>query len=246
MLPAILPFVSTLALAPVAQTQEAPSPTPERVGVVASFLAKPGKEKALRAKLLAMVAPTRAEKGCVSYDVHVDQANPAQFYFIENWKDEGTLAAHLKTPHFTKLIVNGTPSLIAGPYTIAKSRILSRFEPKTAADPRLRAPASLTLLAFFTPKEEKLGPALKAMTAMVAPTRAEKGNISYDLYQTKADGNVFYYAENWESKPALKRHMMLPHFVQHVDKETTPALVVPWTLITLKRISPPGYGAAAK
>lgn len=246
MMPAMLPLVSPLALASTAATQGILSPTPERVGVVASFLAKPGKEEALRAKLLAMIAPTRAEKGCVSYDVHVDQANPAQFYFIENWKDEGALAAHLKTPHFTRLIVNGTPGLIAGPYAIAKSRILSRFEPKTAADPRLRAPSSLTLLAFFSPKQEKLQFAVRAMAAMLAPTRAERGNISYDLYQTKADGNVLYFAENWESKPALKRHMALPHFVQHIDKETAPALVVPWTLITLKRISPPGVGAASK
>ncbi len=245
MIRSLSPLFAAL-LAPLAIAQEAPSPAPERVTVIAQFLAKPGQASALRTKLLAMIAPTRAEAGCISYDLHVDQANPAQFFFVENWKDEAVLDAHMKTPHFVKLITNGTPALLAAPYTIAKGRILSHFVPKTQTDPRLRSASSLTLVPFFTVKPEKMETVLKAHLAMLAPTHAERGNISYDLFQSRADSNVLFFVENWESMAALKKHMMQPFFVQHVDKEANPGLVVPWTYLTLKRISPPGVGRGAR
>jgi quinol monooxygenase YgiN len=40
-----------------------------KVTVIAYHRAKPGKEGALREALLAVCAPTRAEKGCINYDL---------------------------------------------------------------------------------------------------------------------------------------------------------------------------------
>lgn len=242
-----LPVLAVLGLlAPLALAQEAPSPAPEQVSVIATFVAKPGKEAALRAKLLKMIAPTRAEGGCLSYDLHVNPASPAQFVFIENWRNEEVLAAHMKTPHFVRLITNGTPALLVAPYTVAKGRTLSRFQPRTQADPRLRSGASLTLVAVFPFQPDKLEEALTPTRAMVAPTRAERGNISYDLNQSRTGANVLYYVENWESKAALDAHMRTAHFVRHIDRETAPKLAAPYVILMLKRISPPGYGRGAR
>ena len=238
-------MITTAFIAFFVRAQEATSPAPEQVTVIAQFLAKPGKEKALRAKLLAMIAPTRAEAGCITYDVHVDQANPAQFFFVENWKNEEVLDAHMKTPHFVTLITNGTPALLAAPYTISKGRVLSPYIPKTQTDPRLRTAPSLTLVPFFTVRPDKMNEVLKAHRAMIEPTRKEKPNISYDLFQSRTDANVLFFVENWESMAGLKKHMTTPFFVQHVDKEANPGLVVPWTTLKLKRISPPGVGRGA-
>ena len=193
-----------------------------------------------------MIAPTRADSGCISYDLHVNQANPTQFFFLENWKNEAVLDAHMKTPHFVKYITNGTPALIAAPYTIAKGHILSQFIPKTQTDARLRAASSLTLVPFFTVNPEKYAQVLKAHQAMIAPTRAEKADISYDLYQARANDSVFYFVENWESMAGLKKHMMTAHYVAHVNKLADPGLAVPFTYLLLKRISPPGIGKGAQ
>lgn len=41
-----------------------------KVTVVAFHRAKPGKEQAFREALLAVCKSTRAEKGCINYDLH--------------------------------------------------------------------------------------------------------------------------------------------------------------------------------
>jgi quinol monooxygenase YgiN len=47
-----------------------------KVTVIAYHRAKPGKEHALREALLAVCDPTRAEKGCINYDLHDSPDEP--------------------------------------------------------------------------------------------------------------------------------------------------------------------------
>ena len=35
---------------------------------------------------LKLIDITRAEEGCINYDLHQDNENPAHFLFYENWK----------------------------------------------------------------------------------------------------------------------------------------------------------------
>jgi quinol monooxygenase YgiN len=72
--------------------------------VVATFQARPGKETDLRAALIRLLAPTRKEAGCVSYDVHQSADDPAKFLFYENWRSKEDLDAHMKSPHLQKLV----------------------------------------------------------------------------------------------------------------------------------------------
>jgi quinol monooxygenase YgiN len=71
--------------------------------VVATFTAKRGKEAQAKSALMALVAPTRAERGCVNYDLHQDAADPRQFLFHENWTSKAELDRHLETPHIATL-----------------------------------------------------------------------------------------------------------------------------------------------
>lgn len=71
---------------------------------IAHFRAKPGSEQALEDALMACVAPTRAEKGNVNYDLHRGQNNPAVFVIYEGWKSRDALEAHFQTPHFQTLM----------------------------------------------------------------------------------------------------------------------------------------------
>ena len=63
---------------------------PQKVMVV-EFRAQPGKRAELLAELLLLVAPTRAEDGCVLYDLHESAEDDHVFAFYEIWRDE---AAH--------------------------------------------------------------------------------------------------------------------------------------------------------
>jgi quinol monooxygenase YgiN len=71
--------------------------------VVAVLKAKPGKEEALREALLGLVEPTRAEAGCVQYDLHVSTDKPAEFVFFEKWVSQQALDEHLQKPHLVGL-----------------------------------------------------------------------------------------------------------------------------------------------
>ena len=72
--------------------------------VVATFVARPGKEAELRAALTSLVAPTRQEAGCLNYDLHAATNNPAKFLFHENWTSKAHLDAHLQSPHIKALL----------------------------------------------------------------------------------------------------------------------------------------------
>ena len=74
------------------------------ITVVAAFEARPGKEAELKQALLGLLAPTRQEAGCINYDLHESSENPAKFLFHENWADQKSLDAHLKSPHVTALL----------------------------------------------------------------------------------------------------------------------------------------------
>jgi quinol monooxygenase YgiN len=67
--------------------------------LIARMRAKPGQQARLRQELQRLVAPTRAEPGCISYDLHESQTDPAQFMFYELWKSPADLDAHFGTPH---------------------------------------------------------------------------------------------------------------------------------------------------
>jgi len=72
--------------------------------VVATFVARPGKESELRAALIGLVAPTRKESGCINYDLHISTETPAKFLFHENWTNKAALDAHMLMPHIQALL----------------------------------------------------------------------------------------------------------------------------------------------
>ena len=67
--------------------------------VVASLKAKPGSEERLQQMLEALIAPTRAETGCVDYDLHRSFEDPGSFVFHENWENREVWERHMESPH---------------------------------------------------------------------------------------------------------------------------------------------------
>lgn len=67
--------------------------------VIAKLKARPGQEERLGAMLQALVAPTRAEAGCINYDLHRSHEDPATFIFHENWETRPLWEAHMNAPH---------------------------------------------------------------------------------------------------------------------------------------------------
>ena len=53
----------------------------------------------MRDALIAMVAPTREEEGCLDYRLHVVDSEPGLFCFVALWRSEADLEVHLGEPH---------------------------------------------------------------------------------------------------------------------------------------------------
>jgi quinol monooxygenase YgiN len=70
-----------------------------KVTVIANMRAKPGREQEVKEALLGLCGPTRAEKGCLNYDLHQSPNDPALFLFHENWASKGDLDAHSQSAH---------------------------------------------------------------------------------------------------------------------------------------------------
>ena len=67
--------------------------------VSASITAKPDSIELVKAELLKFISPTRAESGCLRYDLHQDRENPAHFVFYETWTNKEALDEHLASDH---------------------------------------------------------------------------------------------------------------------------------------------------
>ena len=99
--------------------------TDNRLALIVEFHAALGKRDDLREAILAIIGPTRAEAGCLLYDLHEDIADPDVFAFYEIWESPAHHAAHDSTPHITSFVAR-LPDLTAEPARILKLR---RVEP---------------------------------------------------------------------------------------------------------------------
>jgi quinol monooxygenase YgiN len=88
---------------------------PAPLTVFAILTAKPGKADALRAALSECVPPSRAEPGCISYDMHVATDDPHVFAFYETWDGNEGMDAHVQTPHFKTLMEKAADLLAEEP-----------------------------------------------------------------------------------------------------------------------------------
>jgi len=87
--------------------------------VVARLRARPGQETELRHQLQRLVTPTRAEAGCVTYELNESKNEPGYFLFYEVWKSDADLDEHFQTSHM-KAIGKVLPDLLAEPMDLSK------------------------------------------------------------------------------------------------------------------------------
>ncbi len=67
--------------------------------VVAMTQTKPESVEHVKANLMKLVEPTRAEAGCIQYDLHQDHEDPSLFVFFEQWESLEYLEKHLASAH---------------------------------------------------------------------------------------------------------------------------------------------------
>ncbi len=81
------------------KTPPAPSAAPGEITAITLIHGVPGREDELRAHLLSLAAPTRAEPGCLQYDLYQSPQRKHEFMRLERWASAEALEAHKKSPH---------------------------------------------------------------------------------------------------------------------------------------------------
>lgn len=92
--------------------------------VVVGLKAKKGKEEELRCDLVAVVEPSRKEKGNLRYELFVDQTDPGLFVFVEHWATAEDQQKHdTKGPHIQYFHAHGKSNVERTEFAHMLSRI---------------------------------------------------------------------------------------------------------------------------
>lgn len=94
--------------------------------VVAQVRAKPGKEDALRAITLPLVAQVRAEPNNLLYFLQENRETPGHFIFTEIFASQADFEAHNRTPHVQSWFAR-LPELADGGVTVIRMDILGNM-----------------------------------------------------------------------------------------------------------------------
>lgn len=70
-----------------------------KLTIVANITAKAAKIDLVKAELEKLIDVTRAEEGCINYDLHQDNENLAHFMFYENWESRELWQVHMGAQH---------------------------------------------------------------------------------------------------------------------------------------------------
>lgn len=95
----------------------------KKLTVVARIEANAGKIELVKAELLKLVEPTLKEAGCIQYDLHQDNENPAVFLFYENWESRELWQKHMNNAHIVEYM-KATEGAVAS-FTLNE---MTRFE----------------------------------------------------------------------------------------------------------------------
>ena len=72
----------------------------------ATVEARPDATDEVEAALRRMIAPTRAEAGCIRYELFRAEDKPCTFHLLETYADDEALARHHQSAHFVELVAS--------------------------------------------------------------------------------------------------------------------------------------------
>lgn len=82
-----------------------------KLSLVATITVKKESVENVKTEMIKLITPTRKEYGCIEYNLHQDNNDPAVFIFYETWESPACLKSHMNTEHF-KNYVNATGRLV--------------------------------------------------------------------------------------------------------------------------------------
>lgn len=104
-------------------------------GIVAKIMVKEGREAEFEALAAGLVVESRAEAGCLSYDLWRSE-EAREYVFVERYADEAAAQAHVKSDHYRR-IGRKMGALMDGPPTVFRVAAMDAAAGLNSADPEL-------------------------------------------------------------------------------------------------------------
>jgi quinol monooxygenase YgiN len=79
--------------------------------------------------------------------------------------------------------------------------------------------------AYWRAKEGKADRLAEVIEELLAPSRAEPGNVFYQAQRAVDDPQLFYLYEQYADESAYQAHMESEHFTRLVKQEAIPELL---------------------
>ena len=95
------------------------TPQSMEIVVLARAKAKPGKEADLERALRNVAEPTRAQHGCLQFELYRSMQDPATITAIERWASEEDHMRHMQGDHVKTLIARFDGILAAPPEIVS-------------------------------------------------------------------------------------------------------------------------------
>lgn len=74
--------------------------------IVANIIAREGHIDLIKNELLKLIKITLAEAGCINYNLHQGNKNPAHFMLYENWETRELWRNHMDAKHLAQFASN--------------------------------------------------------------------------------------------------------------------------------------------
>ncbi len=81
--------------------------------------------------------------------------------------------------------------------------------------------ANVKIVAILTARPGMADALMALLDGMLAPSRAEAGNLRYDLWRDQADPNRFVLDELYRDSEAIAAHRASPHFQDYLARINT-------------------------
>lgn len=137
---------------------------------------------------------------------------PNQFAFVSVWKDQQaaqTYAASEATKQFhDKLQPLLSAPVDERPYTGLEGASTGTTGPSASARDNKGAVYAVTHVDIIPPKKDD---GLAALKEVSGPSRAESGNLRYEILQQNSRPNHFTVVETWRNRDAFEAHEVAAH-----------------------------------
>jgi quinol monooxygenase YgiN len=151
---------------------------------------------------------SRKEAGFVGMDVFEQVRRGAYFVVIETWSNATALETHAKAPH--------TASMVSAIQRLATSGYDQRpYGTLTSAPPRAGNPQAVHVVTHVDTVPAQRSDPSAMLKSLAEKSRAEAGNLRFDVLQHQMRRNHFTIVESWENPAAADAHAAAAHTKQY-------------------------------